>query len=279
MKGKGSLEYHGSIKFLILIIILGCIGVPIIINIILSNDLIPSVGTNNSDWLSFWGSFLGGIVGGVATLVGVMLTLKSFSVDKKAQEESEKPKIIPLEIMNFLYYNDSSMFLTEYTQDISKKISNTDVYIDFVNIGKNHALNCKIKYCTPSYSEIEKYISNKDSIENTIMKDNCRKEIIFDAVPLIVSSLSGKTKKVKLASELVQFFSNYYGLVFKGNEERIFDKEFIIGEISINYNDIYGHNIVDIYNVYACISGEKRELKVFNGIYTRRVMIFKFEKK
>lgn len=47
-----------------------CLSLPVIINIVLSLNLIPSKYTNSGDWLGFWGSFLGSIIGGISTLGG-----------------------------------------------------------------------------------------------------------------------------------------------------------------------------------------------------------------
>ena len=196
-----------------LIIILGviiCMASPILINIILSFNWLPSIGTSSSDWLGFWGSFLGSIIGGLATLVGVLMTIWKMQEDKEEENRKKEPFLVPLKkYFNIAWdFNKDRYYLHDKLFD-KESLNNKNsvlVYFDIINLGEEHAFNVSISWMPPNLEDILSTFK-RFGVENKFIKFfkfQCNKdvEIKEDAFQIVKSSEGGNIDKMYIFSGL-----------------------------------------------------------------------------
>lgn len=244
-KNKIKDKWSGFLGIVATIVV--CLGIPILINVLMSNDLVPSIGTNNSDWLSFWGSFLGGIIGGIATLIGIRFTVKSFFEDKK-------PIVLPMnkEFYSKIDYKERKINFYHTQSSIKESIQEKDIIFYICNVGRESALEVKVEWFPPK--QIKSKINGKE-VEVSFDKMNmlekyCRKENEFQ---LIRNTQGENTEGIVL----YRAFTEYIKLLYK----EYFNSEFIIrfpwrsiydidmGSIRITYKDIYGNSMGEEYKI------------------------------
>lgn len=75
-------------KTIFLIIAMGIfiIGVPLIIDLLVIGNSVPS-NIANQDWVNFFGSYVGALVGGAISLMGISWTIRFTRAENKADRE------------------------------------------------------------------------------------------------------------------------------------------------------------------------------------------------
>lgn len=135
---------YKNIIIIVGILLFVIIAIPFGINELVVNNDYYSKATNDG-WVSFMGSYLGGIFGGFATLIGVLITLKT------TRKQNIKPTIV-IDMIEELrpiygpnYYND---------RNSNKEIINfrdlpylTDIFnIELMNTGKGYAKDIEVTF-------------------------------------------------------------------------------------------------------------------------------------
>lgn len=239
-------NFWGIVGIIVVTIIL-CVGLPIGINIVMSNDWVPSIGTTNSDWLSFWGSFLGGIFGGIATLIGIRLIVKSFFDDKK-------PIVVPMNKTFYLNidYKQEKIEFYHIQRSIKESIQDKDIMFYICNVGRESALEVKVEWFPPK--QINTRINGKE-IEVPFDKMNrlikcSRKETEFQ---LIRNTQGENTEGIALYSGFKEYINLLYKEYFKCGLGTLFPWNSLddvdIGTVIITYKDIYGNSMGEKYKV------------------------------
>lgn len=270
-------------KFYILIVVV-FFGAPILINVMLSFDMIPSVGTGNGDWLGFWGSFLGSIIGGVATLLGVLLTLDKMDEERKAREDKEVPIIMPVKSEYEIHENDFSKGKYKSKYSISNYIKQKDkdyysridqesdeIYeyinllgpdIKLVNISGKNALEVVMFWEKPSLENINKAFGIEllttdlyDEIQST-SKESAKKY----KKQLILANQVKETTNIYLYREIERYIYLIVDMLNKYYEEndsnnRQYINVLPMGRLKIKYKDIFADTHENEFNIIGQFNG------------------------
>ena len=237
---------------IILIIIGVSMVTAIIVNIILSYNWIPSVGTDSGQWLGFWGSFLGGIIGGIATLLGVKSTIKQM---EKENKDKNKPVIIPYKVNYSINIKCGKHIIRNYIPKIDEKVlkdykdqNKNSAHIFLMNISIHNAINVKVNWYKPEIEEINKYIV-KDSkeIESIIKRfEELKSSYSSFEIPLIRSIEFNGFYEIFLYEEISQCI--YLLLEIYESISNKFCK-LPVGIFEIISYDIYGQKFIDKFNI------------------------------
>lgn len=131
-------------KLILLVIILILLVIPVFVNWAVINNDFYSKATNDS-WVSFLGSYLGGILGGFATLIGVLITLKSSRI------ENMKPMLmLDIEEESKAIYDPSYYSQNNSLREIRNydEVPNlVDIFgVELINTGKGYAQEIEIVF-------------------------------------------------------------------------------------------------------------------------------------
>ena len=255
------LKNNKRICFILLIIVI--VLIPSLINILLYIP-IPTHETNDSDWLSFWGSFLGGIFGGLATLMGVLLTIFKMNKDKLITDEENKPKVLPVNknlvvyekgnirdnIKNsFSLYNEHKEYTDYYGEDI---------FLDIINLGKEHAFNILLEFIPPTLEEIKAYLDNNDVDTKDLSNfEEIIKLVNIECIKLsqrwklqLIKSLDSLQGKIRLSDQLCLLIREYIKILMKNKSKLHYCKGIPLGILKLDYSNIMEKLYYKEYGLY-----------------------------
>lgn len=246
-----------------LIIILGviiCMVSPIIINLVLSLNLVPSIGTSNSDWLGFWGSFLGSIIGGLATLMGVLMTIWKMEEDKEVENRKKLPFLVPLKKYFHITRDlgDDRCYLHDKLDEedkLNNKFSDL-IYFDIINLGEEHAFNVSMSWVPPNLEDILSTFK-RFGVENKFekfFKFQCNNEVEIreEVFQIIKSSEGGNIDKTYLITGLGLLITYVAeNIIFQIKKEKKIKRyeNIPVGTLLLTCFNIQGKNIEKSYRI------------------------------
>lgn len=123
-KSKMNRLFSGTNKrnaaIIVLIVLFCSIIVPLLLEILVFRNKVPSALTNG-EWGGFLGSYLGGIISGVGTLIAVYITtMETRKIQKQAQKNFDNDKRAQLENQRKMFTDDISVIVSEYITDITR---------------------------------------------------------------------------------------------------------------------------------------------------------------
>lgn len=246
--------------FCVCIGLLICVGIPSVINIIMSFNIIPSIGTENAEWLGFWGSFLGGIIGGLATLIGVLLTLKKMEKEENEKKRGEAPFLIPLRKDLTIYIDNKdkmhyfhNKFIKNNADELFKEYEL--ININLINSGKNCALSIGGSWRAPEGEILQDYLS-KHNIKNNFPKyfkslNNKVYKCSNLNIQIIMPSESYLDECGIMSSEFTTYIAKLVECLVServSNNSTISFRNIPLGELVLDCDDVYG--IKKIYKKY-----------------------------
>lgn len=255
------LKNNKKICLILLIIVIALI--PSFINILLYIP-IPTHATNDSDWLSFWGSFLGGVFGGLATFIGVLLTIFKMKKDKLVSDDKNKPKLLPIN-KNLVAYeketisdntNNSFSLYNEHRE--YKDYYGEDIFLDIINLGKEHAFNILLEFTLPTLEEIKAYLDNNDvdtkdmsNFEEVVKSGNIDCFKISQRCKLqLIKSLDSLEGKIRLGDQQCFLIRAYIKILMKSKSNLHYCKRIPLGRLKLNYSNIVDKVYSKEYGLY-----------------------------
>lgn len=255
-------ERHKIITMFIVIILILiiCIGVPLLINHMLYWD-IRTHNSTDGEWLSFWGSFLGGIFGGLATLGAILISREMAKKDNEELKNSiakeRQPKIIPIKKSVYLYKicGNTNIFNNIQTPGKIPRYSES-IDVKFVNVGKEASIQIEVFWKKPQNIVKTEYLTNDDvEVCNNFIKKfdinddiKVEKEYIssFQEAEIGLNSYTEMYIR-KLSSELIDNFR-------KNNEKGIYIRKNIkVGRIDIKCKNVYDESYNTSYDMEISI--------------------------
>ncbi len=243
---------------------------------------------NNSNWMSYLGSFLGGILGGLATLFAIYFTLQSLKQDVMAY-------VAPVKTVLYGYYAcGKGVYVSKENikEDIpiidGERLENHMIelnpfntsFMNFINVGKDSALNIRCEWSRPCDSELYKILLEYGIPNEYFEKHfNIKEQAVLYADYMLPVKIETEGYRVQITDSLITVFCYVMNVLMGSFDEYAKDERaklefgnYFVNEkqkfatIKITFDDLNGNTTTNEFPIYCRL---QRILGNYNGGYKK----------